>query len=302
MKIITFAFLFFSLYFSAQNHRFVYEYTFVKDSLEKDNTATENMTLDITKNGSKYYSYEVFASDSIMHAEIEKQIKMATSGSTNMTIKSSSSFTKGRIRTVIDKSYPNYKVFQTEKMGMNSYNVEDDRKIVWKILPETMKIGEFNAQKATTEMYGRKWIAWFSTELPFQDGPYKFHGLPGLIVKVEDATKSHVIELKGVKKLPNDFALPEKKDMFSGNTITLDYKKFKKAYIENRENPSKSMRQMSSPMSSSGAAGTYVSSAIVMKDTNGKVMDLNKMMNETDQKAKEANKKNNNLLELDLLK
>ncbi len=291
MKILTTVLLLLSIGFSAQNHRFVYEYTFVKDSLERDKTTTENMTLDITKNGSKYYSYEVFASDSIMHADIEKQIKMASSGSSNMTIKSSSSFSKGSIRTVIDKKYPDYGVSQTEKMGMNSYNVEDDRKLVWKILPETMKIGEFNTQKATTEMYGRKWIAWFSTELPFQDGPYKFHGLPGLIVKVEDVTKSHIIELKGVKKLPNDFALPEKKDMFSGNTITLNYPKFKKVFVENRNNPSSSMRQLQGS-----------STKFVMKDQDGKEIDFNKMMREQDEKAKEANKKNNNLLELDLLK
>ena len=291
MKILTTVLLLLSISFSAQNHRFVYEYTFVKDSLERDKTTTENMTLDITKNGSKYYSYEVFASDSIMHADIEKQIKMASSGSSNMTIKSSSSFSKGSIRTVIDKKYPDYGVSQTEKMGMNSYNVEDDRKLVWKILPETMKIGEFNAQQATTEMYGRKWIAWFSTELPFQDGPYKFHGLPGLIVKVEDVTQSHIIELKGVKKLPNDFALPEKKDMFSGNTITLNYPKFKKVFVENRNNPSSSMRQLQGS-----------STKFVMKDQDGKEIDFNKMMREQDEKAKEANKKNNNLLELDLLK
>ena len=47
--------------------------------------------------------------------------------------------------------------------------------------------------KAVTEFAGRKWTAWFTEELPFQDGPYKFRGLPGLIVKLEDATQSHVL-------------------------------------------------------------------------------------------------------------
>ena len=31
------------------------------------------------------------------------------------------------------------------------------------------KIGEFNAQKAETNFAGRKWIAWFTTDIPFQD-------------------------------------------------------------------------------------------------------------------------------------
>lgn len=33
-------------------------------------------------------------------------------------------------------------------------------------------------QKATCDFAGRKWIAWFTTEIPIQDGPYKFYGLP----------------------------------------------------------------------------------------------------------------------------
>lgn len=61
------------------------------------------------------------------------------------------------------------------------------------------KIGEFNTQKAETNFAGRKWIAWFTSDIPFQDGPYKFHGLPGLIVKIESADKTHSMELKGVK-------------------------------------------------------------------------------------------------------
>jgi hypothetical protein len=164
--------------------------------------------------------------------------------------------------------------------------------MVWKILPETMKIGEFNTQKATTEMYGRKWIAWFSTDLPFQDGPYKFHGLPGLIVKVEDITKSHIIELKGVKKLSPNFDILNKEDKYGGDTIYLNYVKYKKAFLDNRENPNKWLRQ------TMGSKEFKVS----MNDASGRPMDLNQIIRDQDEKAKEANKKNNNLLELDLLK
>ena len=77
---------------------------------------------------------------------------------------------------------------------MDAYKVWDKRKIQWKILSEKTKIGEFEAQKAVTEFAGRKWTAWFYRGIAFQDGPYKFRGLPGLIVKLEDATQSHVFE------------------------------------------------------------------------------------------------------------
>jgi GLPGLI family protein len=57
--------------------------------------------------------------------------------------------------------------------------------------------------------------------LPIQDGPYKFHGLPGLILKIEDETKSHSFALK-IKSLSEDFIYPEVNQ--SKKTIEIDQK------------------------------------------------------------------------------
>jgi hypothetical protein len=52
-------------------------------------------------------------------------------------------------------------------------------------------------------------VAWFAPELPYSDGPYKFNGLPGLIVKIADTRNQYVFELlsigKPAKSLPIDF-------------------------------------------------------------------------------------------------
>ncbi|HAJ99191.1 MAG TPA: hypothetical protein DCM62_04125 [Bacteroidales bacterium] len=60
----------------------------------------------------------------------------------------------------------------------------------WQILPDTMQVSGYAAQKATTSFAGRDWVAWFTPEIPISDGPYKFNGLPGLIVLLYD-TRNH---------------------------------------------------------------------------------------------------------------
>ena len=81
-------------------------------------------------------------------------------------------------------------------------------------------------------MYGRKWTAWFTTEIPIQDGPYKFRGLPGLIVKIEDETKSHCFALNGIKNLTPEEVKnidPNKNFVFDlGSSVNMDRKEYKK--------------------------------------------------------------------------
>jgi GLPGLI family protein len=64
-----------------------------------------------------------------------------------------------------------------------------------------VKIGDYQTQKAETKFGGRTWYAWFTQQVPLQDGPYKFSGLPGLIVKVQDAKGDYSFDLMQTKKL-----------------------------------------------------------------------------------------------------
>lgn len=272
--------------FIAQNQRFSYQYQFVKDTLNKQEITKELMNLDIVKEGSVFYSRDVYVSDSIMNAYFENQIK--TTGSMNVDAKIMSQ-RKGSVKYKILKKYPDFKIFSSLNIGIDSYKVADDRKIVWKILPDQQKIGEFNAQKATTEFAGRQWVAWFSTELPFQDGPYKFHGLPGLIVKLEDHTKTHQFELIGVSKFtPN----PEKTSEFIGRNkeIEINQKQYRKIFLENRNDPSKVMKQ------------AIANGAIIqLTDPNGNKISTAEMIKKREQNAKSKNAKDNNIIEIDLL-
>jgi len=70
----------------------------------------------------------------------------------------------------------------------------------WVITKETKKIQGILCTRAETNRFGRRWIAWFSNEHPFPFGPYKFYGLPGLILELSDTTGSYVYELHNLRK------------------------------------------------------------------------------------------------------
>lgn len=65
----------------------------------------------------------------------------------------------------------------------------------WKIIPnsETILLG-FKCQKASAKFRGRTYEATFSTEIASFGGPWKFDGLPGLILEVRSLDNYFVIE------------------------------------------------------------------------------------------------------------
>ena len=59
--------------------------------------------------------------------------------------------------------------------------------IDWSFVPDTTRnILGYECRLAQCDFAGRHYSAWFSTELPLPYGPYKFGGLPGLILQLQD--------------------------------------------------------------------------------------------------------------------
>ncbi len=287
--------LFLGLLANAQVNRFFYDYRYISDSTNKAEVKSDIMLLDIDKNGSKYYSREKFVSDSTTKADIAKQIKSGLGGSISIKKK----IKPGMISSSVTKKYPDYSVSFSENIGNTAYKMPEDQKPEWKILPEKQKIGDYNTQKATTNFGGRSWTAWFSTDIPFQDGPYKFYGLPGLIIKIEDKTGSHIMTLIGNKKSEaasaEDLQIPGLTTIgLGGKEIEISKKQFKKAWKDYLIDPTKDMKQ---------TMGTLPAGAIMqMKNQDGKSMDLNEMYKGITERAKEEQLRNNNKIEPDLYK
>jgi GLPGLI family protein len=69
----------------------------------------------------------------------------------------------------------------------------------WIIEKEQKKIGRFVCQKANTKFRGRQYIAWFTMEIPAMEGPWKLHGLPGLILEAYDEEKEVQFLFKSIE-------------------------------------------------------------------------------------------------------
>jgi len=216
---ITFIALFLAQLSMAQTSRFVYQVTMKSDSTDKANATIETARLDISPEKSLFYGEGRIKRDSVMQRMRETR-NFDRNAMQNL---------RSSIDYIVEKDLVKNITYFKTRLGRDQYIYEEDRKIDWKILPETVKIGEYEAQKAETTFAGRKWYAWFTQDIPFQDGPYKFKGLPGLIVKVEDANGNYSFDLQQSKKIsefPNF-------DNRGGNPIKvkrIDFEKQEKLY------------------------------------------------------------------------
>lgn len=207
----------------AQSQRFFYNYIKKSDVVDTARTFTEAMILDVTKYGSRFWSYERYKSDSIRKVEYKDPSQRIDPR-----------WFKGS-RYLIIKKYPSYELRHTTALRKFVYNVSDDRKPEWKISDETSVIHGFRVQKATTDFMGRNWTAWFTQEIPIQDGPYKFSGLPGLILKVIDSTETHSFEFIGSKKIADYENIDVTNFYKYVRLINITYEKYRKLYQEDKK-------------------------------------------------------------------
>ncbi len=138
-------------------------------------------------------------------------------------------------RVIIEKAenilYERHIDRQTKKI---IYTTEPIPILAWQLLPETKKIGMYVCQKASAVFRGRHYFAWYTSEIPVSAGPWKFTGLPGLILEVADDSNNVVIRLKRLT-IPYEFNFS---DIFADIEQTrkvplLEYVHAEKRYMEN---------------------------------------------------------------------
>ncbi len=85
-------------------------------------------------------------------------------------------------------------------MGECGYYDEPFSEIDWVIVEDSTKtILDYQCVMATTDYHGRKWTVWFTPEIPMQDGPWKFCGLPGLVMEASEPSGQHCFIVTGIE-------------------------------------------------------------------------------------------------------
>lgn len=161
------------------------EFTYLlkaKFDTRTDNKHEELFSLQIGDNRAFFASVTSLKGDSVM----------ATSGTT--TRNADGSITLGWKKGVmIPKTGLSFTIIQSNEniqyfrlVGMSLLTYKEPVIKNWELVNETKVINTIICKKAKVTFKGRNWIAWYSLEIPLSYGPYKFNGLPGLIIKITD--------------------------------------------------------------------------------------------------------------------
>ncbi len=223
MKLLYPIVLFFGIHLSAQTQRFIYEFEFKSDSTSL-NFEKANMVLDINPEDVKFYDYEYAENDSLNKM---RDFKNFIWNETPAIIRKKNSFENMNFELLDDYF---------------KYPTQDE--ITWKLNSDTKKVNQYNLQKATCDFGGRKWTAWFNTEIPLNEGPYKFRGLPGLIFEISDSQNLFVFKLIKSYQLKSTYNTADFLESQQGDkALLVDVKALNKVQMNYYNDPFQEIRK-----------------------------------------------------------
>lgn len=170
--------------------------------INDENSYIDWQILEVGSHCTKYYSYFVWESDSLQTVD----------NRTNRSGRFSSKLLPRGRNGHGNWNELEYHVLIAEDGKIRTYNRERLREYEgyydepypdqqWTLTQDTATVSGYHCQKATCHFHGRDFEAWFTTEVPVKYGPWKFGGLPGLIVKVYDTDHLYTFECTNVERV-----------------------------------------------------------------------------------------------------
>lgn len=205
------------------NTAYFYEYTYHNDSTDVNKFNTETTVLLSNQKESFFCSYVKMKNDSILLSNVKKG---------NMV--DFSTLPKSRVNQKVysDKSQNTILIYDKVVNATFAY---PENPVKWSLGNSRKKIGDFECQNAYCIINNRKFEAWFTISIPVNDGPYRFKGLPGLVVEVYDEKKLFHFVLSEIKKEEISTELPKNKI----STTSADFKNKRREFFNNPAEVSK---------------------------------------------------------------
>ena len=150
----------------------------------------EDMRLDVGEQVSFFYSYS--------NALYEQQrIEMMNKGNFSVP-----NMRGGSISWKLFKNFPTGKTTYIDNVFRDGFRVvEPIEQPQWELIPDsTARILDYNCQMARCNYKGRQWFAWFTTDIPIDNGPWKLDGLPGLVLRAYDNSRHYIFDCVGLKQ------------------------------------------------------------------------------------------------------
>lgn len=168
--------------------RVMYSHKYMPDTLARDNFDKYAAVLHVCKDGlSKYEEYAQFLFDSLVSLKTKNYEILVEDY--NAALKKVGNFRSNGLR--LYKNHPERgKILNVEYTGIVEfyYYTQDKPQFNWSVRSDSIQtILEHQCMYAEGQYAGRTWRVWFTPEVPVSEGPWKLCGLPGLILKAEDA-------------------------------------------------------------------------------------------------------------------
>ena len=132
------------------------------------------------------------------------------------------------VKSISDKTLRYY-----DSAGLDKFVYkETPEEWTWEISDSTKNILGYECVKATTDFHGRKWIAWFSPEIPLSNGPWKLGGLPGVILEASTDDDKYSFVATGIQQTSKIIIPVYLADDYE-NTDRKSFLKAKRAFLDN---------------------------------------------------------------------
>lgn len=258
------------------NLRFTYRFTFQKDTNDVNSKTEESFVLDVFQDHSSFMSLNKIINDKYLDS-LTKSIEQAggVDNITSITIRRPG----GAASESVIYKFPDGRIRFQNKIRGALYEYKEEMPSDWNILDSATTYSGYNCQLATMQYGGRSWTAWFTMDIPVSNGPYKFMGLPGLIVKMQDTRNECVYELTEVSQNAQGNERIPKVEEVTKNEM--------KKMISNANN-----RSITAALNSPGGGAI---TSVVARDKDGREIS----MEELQQRRQAAQRKNNNRIEIE---